>query len=320
MRVMTSRTSKAVRRSLGMRPSRSSAALSGSAHSASRGNRGARVQVRAMFGQDVPRDAQGVLIVLGQVVRHAGLARMHVAAAQILRGHVLARGSLDQRRPGQEDGPLVPHDHGLVAHGRDVGPARRAAAHHHGDLRDALGAHAGLVEEDAAEMVLVGIDLRLQGQEGAAAVHQVDAGQMVLFRHFLGAQVFFHRHGKIAAALDGGVVGHDHAMQAGDLADAGDDAGARARRCRTCPRRPGGKVPGIPRHRPGAWRCDPGPPACPGPRAFAPLRVRRRPYPRACVRATDPTDPRSAERSRGTSRPFLAPRTMSGICRMLAPC
>jgi hypothetical protein len=48
---------------------------------------------------------------------------------------------------------------------------------------DAHGAHVGLVEEDAAEVVAVGEDLVLVGQVGAARVHQVDAGQVVLLRH-----------------------------------------------------------------------------------------------------------------------------------------
>src|SRR5664280_785295 len=38
--------------------------------------------------------------------------------------------------------------------------------------------------------------------------------------------MFFDRHRVIAAALDGGVVGHDHAFAPFDAADAGDDAGA----------------------------------------------------------------------------------------------
>jgi hypothetical protein len=56
----------------------------------------------------------------------------------------------------------------LVAHRRHVGAAGRARAHHHRDLRDALRAHVGLVEEDAAEVVAVGEDLVLVGQVGAA--------------------------------------------------------------------------------------------------------------------------------------------------------
>jgi hypothetical protein len=42
-------------------------------------------------------------------------------------------------------------------------------------LGDALGGHAGLVVEDAAEVVLVGENVGLVGEVGAAAVDEVDA-------------------------------------------------------------------------------------------------------------------------------------------------
>ncbi len=74
-------------------------------------------------------------------------------------------------------------------------------------------------------MLAVGKHFRLRRQIGAAGVHQIDAGQPVLARDLLRAQVLLDRHRVIAAALDGGVVGHDHAFAAFDAADAGDDAG-----------------------------------------------------------------------------------------------
>ncbi|MGY4479060.1 hypothetical protein ACVILL_006474 [Bradyrhizobium sp. USDA 3364] len=71
---------------------------------------------------------------------------------------------------------------------------------------------------------LVGKDLVLQRQEGAAGIHHVDARQIVLPRDVLGAQMLLHRHRVVGAALDGGVVGDDDAFAARDAADAGDDA------------------------------------------------------------------------------------------------
>ena len=62
------------------------------------------------------------------------------------------------------------------------------------------------------------------GQIGAARVDEVDAGQPVLARDFLRAQVLLHRHRKIRAALDGRVVADDDAFAARDAADARDDA------------------------------------------------------------------------------------------------
>ena len=98
--------------------------------------------------------------------------------------------------------------------------------------------HRRLVEEDPAEVLAVREDLVLPGQERAAGVDQVDARQAVVQRDLLGAQVLLDRHRVVRAALDGGVVGDDHALAAGHPADAGDDAGGRAPRRRTCRSRP----------------------------------------------------------------------------------
>ena len=114
----------------------------------------------------------------------------------------------------------------LVAHGGDVGAAGRAGAHDGGDLGNAGGAHRGLVVEDAAEVVDIGEDFVLQGQESAARVHQVEAGEAILQGHLLGAQVFFDGHREVGAPLNRGVVGDDQAFAARDAADAGDDARA----------------------------------------------------------------------------------------------
>ncbi len=74
----------------------------------------------------------------------------------------------------------------------------------------------GLVVEDAPEIVHVGEDLVLHRQERAARIHQVDAGQAVLQRHLLGAQVLLDRHRIVGAAFDGGVVGDDQTFAAGN--------------------------------------------------------------------------------------------------------
>ena len=122
--------------------------------------------------------------------------------------------------------PCLAHDDGLVRHRRHIGAAGRARAHHHGDLRDAERGQRRLVVEDAAEVLAVGKHLGLVRQVGAAGVDQIDARQPVLARDLLGAQMLLHRHRIIGAALDGGVVAHDHALAALDAADAGDQAGA----------------------------------------------------------------------------------------------
>ena len=151
---------------------------------------------------------------------------MDVAAAQVFGADHFAGRGLHQRRAAEEDRALFLDDDRLVAHRRHVGAARGAGAHDDGDLRDALGRQIRLVVEDAAEVVAVGEHVVLVRQVGAARVDQVDAGQVVLLGDLLRAQVFFHRHRVIGAALDGGIVTDDHALLARYAADAGDDAGA----------------------------------------------------------------------------------------------
>ncbi len=171
-----------------------------------------------------PRDAERVGIVRRHVVGDAGGAAVHVGAAELLGAHLLAGRRLHQRRAAEKDRALAAHDDALVGHGRHVGAARGARAHDHGDLRDALGRHVGLVVEDAAEVLAVGKHLVLVGQVGAAGVHQVDARQAVLLGDLLGAQVLLDRDRVVGAALHRGVVGDDHALAPGHPADAGDDA------------------------------------------------------------------------------------------------
>jgi len=165
-----------------------------------------------------------MVVVECQVIGNARLAGVYVCPAQLLGADLLTRGGLDQRRPAQEDGSRAAHDDCLVAHGGDVRAARRARPHDRRDLGDALGAHARLVVEDAPEVVHVGENLVLHGQERAARIDQVQAGEMVLFGDGLGAQVLLDRDGVVGSALDGGVVGDDQALAARDRADARHDA------------------------------------------------------------------------------------------------
>ena len=171
-------------------------------------------------------DRQGVRIVQRQMVGDSGLARVHLGAAEFLGCDDFAGGGFHQRRPAEENRALPLDDDGFVRHRRHIGAAGGARAHHHCDLRDAGGRHIGLVVENAAEVLAVREHLFPGGQVGAARIHQINAGQVVLRRDFLRAQMLFHRHREIGAAFYRGVVHHDHAFLAEDAADAGDDAGA----------------------------------------------------------------------------------------------
>ena len=165
-----------------------------------------------------------MLVVFGEVVGDAGEPRVDVGAAELLGGDFLAGRRLHERRAAEKDRAGALDDDGLVGHRRHVGAAGGARAHDDGDLRDALGRHPRLVEEDAAEVIAIGKDLGLQRQEGAARVDQIDARQAVLERDLLRADVLLDRDRIVGAALDRRVVGDDQHLAARDAADAGDDA------------------------------------------------------------------------------------------------
>ena len=163
---------------------------------------------------DRPAQLERVRVVFGEVVGDAGEPRVDVGAAELLGGDFLAGRGLHERRAAEEDRAGALDDDGLVRHRRHVGAAGGARAHDDGDLRDALGRHPRLVEEDAAEVLAIGKDLGLQRQKRAARVDEVDAGQAVLERDLLRAQVLLHGDRVVGAALDGGVVGDDHHLAA----------------------------------------------------------------------------------------------------------
>jgi hypothetical protein len=70
-------------------------------------------------------------------------------------------------------------------------------------------------------------DLRLERQERAARVDEVDARQAVLERDLLRADLLLHRQRIERAALHGDVVREDHHLMARHRADAVDHAGGR---------------------------------------------------------------------------------------------
>ena len=176
-------------------------------------------------GDDRTTEGQGVFVIERFVVGNAGLAGVDVGATELLGGDVLPGGGLHERWSAEEDRAGALDDDGLVAHGRDVRAAGRAAAHHERDLGDGRRRHAGLVVEDPPEVVAVRKDVGLEREEGAAAVDEIDARQPILECDLLGTEVLLHGHRVVRAALDGRVVGDDDAGRALDPADAGDDAG-----------------------------------------------------------------------------------------------
>ena len=168
-----------------------------------------------------------VIVVLSQIVGDAGELRVDVRAAQLLRAHFFSRRGLHERRAAQKNRARPLDDDGLVRHRRNVRTAGRAGAHDSRDLRDALGRQSRLIEENSPEMFAVRKHLRLQRQERAAGVDEIDARQVVLERDLLRAKMLFDGHRVVGAAFDRGVVRDDHDVPAGDARDAGDDARTR---------------------------------------------------------------------------------------------
>ena len=75
-------------------------------------------------------------------------------------------------------------------------------------------------------MLAIGKDFGLMRQVGAAGIDEINAGQPVLARNLLGAQMLLHRHRIVGAAFDRRVVANDNAFAPRHPANAGDQAGA----------------------------------------------------------------------------------------------
>ena len=173
-------------------------------------------------GHDVAADADGVVLVDGEVIREPGDPRVHLGAAQRLVVGFLAGGHLHQRRPAEEHLRLPVHQDRVVAHAGHVGAARGRVAEHqrHGGHR--VGGQFGeLVEDPAGRDEQVG----LRRQVRAARLHQVHHRQPVGAGDLQRAQGLAQRVRVHRAAADGRVVRDDHALDAGDDPDAGHHGG-----------------------------------------------------------------------------------------------
>ena len=130
---------------------------------------------------------------------------------------------MHQRGAGEEEAGAVGHQD-VVAHYREVRATCHAHAHDGGDLRDAHGAHDGIVAKDAAEIVGVGEDVFLQGEKYAGGVDQINCGDAIFDGDILRANYFFRGHREESAGFYGGVVDDEHDGAAGDAGQAGDYA------------------------------------------------------------------------------------------------
>ena len=162
----------------------------------------------------------GFVIGLAEIDRAADLG-VHFCAAEFFGGSFLADGGLDEGGTGEEEAGAFGHED-VIAHDREIRAAGDAHAHDGGDLRDAHGAHDGVVAEDAAEIVSVGEDVFLEGEEHAGGVDEINGGDAIFDGDVLGANHFFRGHGEKRAGFYGGVVDDEHEGAAGNFGQAGD--------------------------------------------------------------------------------------------------
>ena len=186
-------------------------------------------------GDHLSAHAQGIHLVLGQVVsqpRHGGV---HLAAAKGLVVGVLAGGHLHQGRSGQEHLGLLLDEDVVVGHSRLVGAAGRGRAEDHADGGDAqLGELDHLVEEAAGFGEVIGSRLApgslavpgLHPEVGACRLHEAHVGHPVVAGDLDGPHPFLGHVGGHGAAQHGGVVADDDTLHAGDHADADHEATA----------------------------------------------------------------------------------------------
>ena len=166
-----------------------------------------------------------VVIRLAKIDRAADL-RVHFRAAKLLGGRSSGRWPPAPGRSGEKKPAAFGHQD-VVAHHGQIGAARDAHAHDRRDLRNAHGAHDGVVAKYAAEIVGIGENIFLQGQKNAGGIHQVNRGNAIFDGDILRANYFFRGHRKERAGLYGCVIGDDHYQPACHTPEAGDRARSR---------------------------------------------------------------------------------------------
>ncbi len=115
------------------------------------GARGALLGVGRQQRERAANQDVGLVVVLGDEVDLAGLARVDVDAAELVVGEVLAGGDLGNQRRGDRQAGAADLDH-EIACGADERRAAEGVAGDHGDERDATSAAEELdVDRDLRE-------------------------------------------------------------------------------------------------------------------------------------------------------------------------
>ena len=154
------------------------------------GGRASVIRLARGAGQQVDertQPRQTSVVVRFAIVGRAADFGVHPRAAELLGIGRLPDGSLHQGRASQIDLTAFGHEHGVGEHGQ-IGAAGDAVAHDGGVLWNAHRRDDGIVAEDAPEVVLVGEDFILQGQEDARRIDQINQRQAKSRRDALRAQ------------------------------------------------------------------------------------------------------------------------------------
>ncbi len=166
-------------------------------------------------------ELDGLLVVAGEQVAHAGDGAVHAGPAHLLQADLLPHDHLGHAGAA-EIHRRVPLDHDDdVGEAGDVGTAGRAGAEEAADLGH-LARERDLVVEDPPGAATTGEEVDLVGDAGAGGVDEPEDRQLLAQRRLGGPDDLLHGSRAPGAGLDRGVVGDDDRRPPVDLAPAGD--------------------------------------------------------------------------------------------------
>ena len=118
----------------------------------------------------------------------------------------------DQITTRQKDAPCFVDDQRFVAHDGQICTASNTAPHDSRNLSDSHTAHQSIVSKNPSKMFFVGKNFVLHRKVYPGTVDQVNDGNFVFHRNFLGAQIFLCRNRKPGTRLDSCVIGNYNAL------------------------------------------------------------------------------------------------------------
>ncbi len=167
-------------------------------------------RTRAKFADNASDFLETLIVVRHLVVGDAADLAVHRRPAEQLVVDLLTNGGFDEMRTGEKHTPGFIHDQRFIAHDWEIRTTGNTRSHDGSNLRDTHGRHDGIVPEDAAEMLFVREDLTLQWQEYARRINQINDGEPVLDRNFLGAEVLLAGNREPRPGFHRGIISDDN--------------------------------------------------------------------------------------------------------------